>query len=325
VFKCDFCASKITMALGYRKKSPERCAAEVREMYARGFREFMLADDIFTSDQKWAGQVCDAIHATGIDMAWSCTNGIRVESADEQLFRRLRRAGCYRVSFGFESGNDEVLKGFGKGGKATLELGVRAVRLAREAGIDTNGYFQLGLSVDTEQTMRETIAYARRLPLDMLKFGITIAFPGTPMFEDYAARGLIRSYDWDEYHMYTDKALFAHPNMSYETVRRFMDHAYKSAILGNPGFHARRLLRGLRTGELLWDAYYFAKFLWMPTVSGGSAARYYAQERWPRYDWKAHPPGRSTYATVRATPPQAPLAALGTRRVGARVTEAIQH
>ena len=123
VFKCDFCASKITMALGYRKKSSKRCAEEVRQMHALGFREFMLADDIFTSDQNWAIEVCEAITRTGIDMAWTCSNGIRVESAKKNLFEALLRAGCYRVSFGFESGNDDVLQLFGKGGRATIEQG----------------------------------------------------------------------------------------------------------------------------------------------------------------------------------------------------------
>ncbi len=155
VFKCDFCASKMTMALGYRKKSPERCAREVKWMYELGFREFLLADDIFTSDNKWAIAVCEAISATGIDMAWSCTNGIRVESANDDLFRSLRRAGCYRVSFGFETGSDKVLKLFGKGGRATIEKGRDAVKMARAAGIDTGGYFMLGLSPDTEKTMME--------------------------------------------------------------------------------------------------------------------------------------------------------------------------
>ena len=91
VYRCDFCASKITMSLGYRKKSPERCAEEVKHLDDLGYREFMLADDIFTSDQKWAKQVCDAISSTGVDMVWTCTNGIRVESADDELFRSLRK------------------------------------------------------------------------------------------------------------------------------------------------------------------------------------------------------------------------------------------
>ena len=111
VYKCDFCASKITMALGYRKKSPERCAEEVKAMHRLGWREFMLADDIFSSDNRWATAVCEAICRSGIKMAWSCTNGIRVESADRKLFDAMQSAGCYRVSFGFESGDDSVFKG----------------------------------------------------------------------------------------------------------------------------------------------------------------------------------------------------------------------
>src|SRR5262245_385784 len=70
VYKCDFCASKITMALGYRKKSPERCAEEVKAMHRLGWREFMLADDIFSSDNRWATSVCESICRSGIKMAW---------------------------------------------------------------------------------------------------------------------------------------------------------------------------------------------------------------------------------------------------------------
>ncbi|SVD15625.1 uncharacterized protein METZ01_LOCUS368479, partial [marine metagenome] len=61
VYLCDFCSSKMTMARGYRKKSPERCAEEVKYMHSVGFREFWLADDIFTSDQNWAYEVSEAI------------------------------------------------------------------------------------------------------------------------------------------------------------------------------------------------------------------------------------------------------------------------
>ena len=215
VFKCDFCASKITMALSYRKKSPERCAAEVIRMRDLGFREFFLADDIFTSDEKWAVRVCEAIIASGADMVWTCSNGIRVESADDRIFSTMRQAGCYRVSFGFESGNDDILKRFGKGGRATIKQGRKAVRMARNAGLDVTGFFQVGLSHDTEETMEETIDYARTLPLDLLKFGITIPFPGTPIFRDYFDQGMIRSLNWDDYHVSTQQMLFVHRNLSH--------------------------------------------------------------------------------------------------------------
>lgn len=305
VYKCDFCASKMTMALGYRKKSPARCAAELKKLQQLGFREAMVVDDIFTSDQHWAAEVCDAIVAAGVDMAWTCSNGIRVESANDELFRKMRRAGCYRVSFGFESGNDAVLKSFGKGGRASIEQGQRAVRLARAAGIDTNGFFMLGLSSDTEATMQDTIDFAARLPLDMLKFGRTIAFPGTAMFQDYQRRGIIRSYNWDDYFMYSSEQLFAHPTLSEETIRDYTARGYRRAILFNPGFIWRRLLRGLRTGDIFLDAYYALKFYFLPSLSERIPSRYYAPEKWPVYDFAGKAFSRNDYQVVKKTTPSA--------------------
>ena len=121
------------------------------------YKEFFLTDDIFTSDQKWAKKVCDAITDANVDIVWTCQNGIRVESADEDVFRSLKRSGCYRLSLGLESGNDDVLRAFGKGGRANVNQAIRAVKLARAAGIDTNGYFMVGLSADTEESMKEKI------------------------------------------------------------------------------------------------------------------------------------------------------------------------
>ena len=299
VFKCDFCASKMTMALGYRKKSPDRCAEEVKVMSGLGWREFMLADDIFTSDHGWAVQVCEKIAASGSQMSWSCTNGIRVESADDHLFQVLRKSGCYRVSFGFESGNDAILKSFGKGGKASVEQGKTAVRKARAAGIDANGFFLLGLSPDSEASMTDTIEFARSLELDMLKFGIAIAFPGTPMFNDYVREGLVRSFDWDEYHIYTERPLFAHRHLDYETILRYMAIAYRRAILTNPRFLLRRAIRGIRTGEFFWDAYYGIKFALLPATGANKIETiYYARDRWPVHDYVKSPPGVVNYQKV---------------------------
>ena len=281
VFQCNFCASKTTMGQGYRKKSPERCAEEVRQMRSLGFREFWLADDIFTSDNAWSISVCEAIAKADVDMVWTCTNGIRVESADDRTFVSLKRAGCYRVSFGFESGNNEILEKFGKGGQATIEQGWKAVRMARAAGVDTAGTMLLGLSDDTEETMMDTIDYARRLPLDMMKFGVTIAFPGTRMFTDYARMGLIRSFDWDKYFIYVNEPLFTHPNLSHKKVNEYQDLAFKKAILFNPRFVLRRIIRGLRTGEFFWDLFYAIKFFAMPTSRAARESRYYAKNRWP--------------------------------------------
>ena len=297
VFKCDYCASKMTMALGYRNKSPERCAREVQHLYDLGFREFMVADDIFTSDEKWAVKVCDAIADLGLDIPWTCTNGIRVESADENLFSAMHRAGCYRVSFGFESGNDEVLKKFGKGGRASIEKGSQAVKIAREAGIETNGYFMVGLSSDTEATMIDTIEFAKKLPLDLLKFSVTTAFPGTEMFNIYVAKGLVKSYNWDDYHIYSDVELFAHEFLEFETIQTYMKKVFIETIILSPGFWWRRLIRGIKTNEFFWDAYYLLQFTFAKTTNTDHQI-YYARDRWTEIDFSKQKFTPSVYQKV---------------------------
>ena len=295
VYLCDFCSSKMTMARGYRKKSPERCAEEVKYMHSVGFREFWLADDIFTSDQNWAYEVSEAIAKTGVDMTWTCSNGIRVESANKNLFKMMKEAGCYRVSFGFESGNNDVLKSFGKGGRASVKEGRRAVREAQKAGIEVNGFFMLGLTGDTEETMDDTIEFARSLaPMDLLKFGTAIAFPGTDMFNNYAEKGMVKSYNWDNYFVYTNQDLFTHENLSYETILKYMQKAYRRAIILNPRFVLQRLYRAITTGQLLTEIYYTIKFFVKP-VSNKTASTYYGQERWPVYDFDLNPPKKLPY------------------------------
>jgi radical SAM superfamily enzyme YgiQ (UPF0313 family) len=288
----------MTLGLGHRRKSPQRCADEVKLLHSLGFKEFAVADDIFTSNRKWAIEVCEAILDTGIKMPWTCLNGIRVESANQELFTVMKKAGCYFVSFGFESGNDEVLKGFGKGGGASTEKGAEAVRLANKAGLDTNGYFMVGLSCDTEQTMTQTIDFARSLDLSMLKFSIATAFPGTRMFNTYREKGLIKSYNWDDYHIYRSVALFNHENLSFETVNKYMKLAFRRAITMNPKFIFRRIKRGILTGEFFWDFIYFLKFIFTPTTSK-SKLEYYARDRWPKYNFDQHRAEPRQYQTVK--------------------------
>jgi anaerobic magnesium-protoporphyrin IX monomethyl ester cyclase len=300
VFKCDYCASKNTVGLGYRKKSPERCAEEVLQLARLGWGEFALSDDIFSTDRAWASRVCEAIIAAGAPLPWTCINGIRVESADAELFTLMRRAGCYRVSFGFESGSDAVLDGFGKGGKASIERGRAAARMARRAGIEVNGYFMVGLSSDDAASMEQTIEFARSVELDMVSIGATVPFPGTPMFGEAAREGRILSWDWDDYNAYAGRPVFRHPRLSQETILATLSRAYRRAILTNPGFVVRRLVRDLRVGELRSDLSSLVRFALLPShQQDAEGVAYHARERWPVHDFAAELPEELAWPVAR--------------------------
>jgi len=264
VFKCDFCATKNTVGEGYRKKSPERCADELEYLVKLGYKEFLLADDIFTSDNNWALLVCQEILRRNIKIAWTCTNGIRVDSANDELFTTMRAAGCYRVHFGFESGNDEVLKAFGKGGRASLVEGQRAVKATRDAGLETWGMFQVGLSADSLETMEDTVRFARALDVDIKRLGITVPFPGTPMFKELAKVGKIKTFNWDDYNVFNEATqIYTHPKLDWDTLMAFYRKAYFKLYYMSPKYGFRRLWKGLWTGDAFKDIAFGLRFLWI--------------------------------------------------------------
>jgi anaerobic magnesium-protoporphyrin IX monomethyl ester cyclase len=292
IYSCDFCASKNTMGRGYRKKSPERCADEMARLEALGFREVVVHDDIFTTDTAWAKAVCEEIIRRGIDIAWTCSNGIRVDAADAELFDVMRRAGCYRVYFGFETGNDEVLKAFGKGGRATLDQGIEAVELARAAGLEPNGFFLVGLMPDTEASMQDTIDYAKKVRLDVQKCGICVPLPGTPMFRDLHAQGRIKTTDWDAYTVYNKaENIFDHPTLDWPTITRYFDRFYRQVYL-RPGYIGRRLRFLLKNGELWQNVRFMTRFLKMLSRDGQEVTpeSYAYEDRWRPLDLRPDQP-----------------------------------
>lgn len=261
VFKCDYCASKLTKGSMLRKKSVDRVIEEIKYMKSFGFKEFFLVDDIFTTDVERTKEICRRIIRENLNIPWQCQNGIRVDAGDQEMFNLMKRAGCYKVAFGFESGNDEVLKDFGKGGRATVETAFKTVKMARRAGIDVFGYFMIGLLNDTEETMRDTIEFGRKLQSDILKISICVPFPGTSMFDELSERKLLKVYDWECYNIYRPQDFFEHPSVSWSIVEKYYKLAYKRMIYTNPGFIYRRLVRAIRKNELFNEIYYFAKFM----------------------------------------------------------------
>lgn len=261
VFQCDYCASKMTKGNKLRKKSIDRVIEEIKYMKSFGVNEFFIVDDIFTTDVERTKEICRRIINENLDMIWQCQNGIRVDAGDQEMFNLMRKAGCYKVAFGFESGNDKVLKEFGKGGRATVETAFKTVKMARKAGIDVFGYFMIGLLNDTEDTMRETIEFGRKLQTDILKISICVPFPGTKMFNELAAKNLLKVYDWECYNIYRPQDFFEHPSVGWPVVEKCYKLAYKRMMYANPGFIWRRLRRSIRRNELFSDIYYFTKFM----------------------------------------------------------------
>lgn len=259
-FDCQIC-NKIVHGQTFRPKSVARVIEEMRQFIALGIREFHIADDGFTSNIKRAEEICDAMVANRFDVSWACVNGIRVDRVSETLLRKMKAAGCYRISFGIESGNQQVLDNLGK--RIKLEQVEAAVRLAKAAGIEVFGFFIFGFIDDTEKTMQDTIDFAKRLPLDLAKASIMMPFPGSPLFQKYSGMGLLYpSEDYRTFNVYVPPHLvYRHPALDWDVVAAYQRKFYRSFYF-NWRYIARRLVNSIRTGSILSDLSAFFTMRW---------------------------------------------------------------
>jgi len=192
-YHCIYC-SKPIFGNKFRSQSPERTLDEI-EYLVRYFniREITFYDDSFTLDKNRIFKLCNGITKRGIDIVWSCET--RVNLVDENLLGAMKKAGCYLIAYGIESGNQEILDTLRKG--VTLDQISTAVTLTRKAGILTTGYFMLGSPGETMETIRDTIDFAKKLPLDFAQFSVLIPFPGTDVYTLYR-NSCRQPINWDE-------------------------------------------------------------------------------------------------------------------------------
>lgn len=258
-FECCYC-NKSVFGRAFRAKSPPRVIAEIKYMLGLGFREIHIVDDMFTTDVERVKKICRAILEEKLAFPWATVTGIRVDRGDQEMFDLMARAGCYRVYFGIESGDQAILDGIGK--RITLEQVRSAVAMARKAGLETCGFFMLGLPGDTEETMAKTAALARELDLDWAKASIMVPLPATKIFNELDKAGKIKLKDWDRYNLYlTPDEIYDHATLEWGTINRHFTRFYR-AFYFRPSVVLRRLLYAVKNGTLLSDLASFFKTKW---------------------------------------------------------------
>jgi radical SAM superfamily enzyme YgiQ (UPF0313 family) len=176
--QCLFCDRSV-FGNQCRACSPEYAVRLVRDLRDRhGVREILLEDDTFTLSRQRVSEFCDRLLAERVDMTWSCL--ARADRVTPELLRDMRRAGCWHISFGIESGVPALLQAMHK----NLDLGQieQALRWSREAGLRTKGFFMVGLPGETRESLAATTAYALSLPLDEISVMQLTPFPGSELY-----------------------------------------------------------------------------------------------------------------------------------------------
>jgi len=192
-FRCSFCTCHTYYGQRLRKRSVESVLKEIEYDRARfGIEDFFIWAETFVVDKEYVRDLCSAMIERGVDISW--TSNSRVDTVDGPLIKLMARAGCWMISYGIESGSQEILDKVDKGTR--VEQAYEAVRYAKEAGIKTVGHFILGLPGETEASMEHTINYAKGLGLDLAQFYCAVPFPGSRLYEQALKEELISNSDF---------------------------------------------------------------------------------------------------------------------------------
>lgn len=180
-FRCNYCSVRLSMGQIFRPRSAENVFSELKHFYERGFRSFDINDDCFTLDKQRVIRICDLIIENKLDIRFQLYNGIRVDTVDLYLLKKLKQCGCFFISFGCETGNQKVLDTIKKG--ITLEQVKNAVKWSNAAGIHNSVNFIIGHKEETYKDALETIDFAKSLPTDFVNFYNLLPYPGTESYQ----------------------------------------------------------------------------------------------------------------------------------------------
>ncbi|MCL6430396.1 MAG: B12-binding domain-containing radical SAM protein [Anaerolineae bacterium] len=221
--RCSFCLKHVTYGYSVRLRSPEHILSELCFLERLGVRHVYMQADLFTVCREQVAALCRLMLAEGLRIPWSCAS--RVDTVDGELLQLMGRAGCRRITWAIESASDTLLWQNGKGTRAD-EID-RAIALARAAGIECWGSFLIGLPGETDETVLQTIALAKRLALERVTFELAVPRPGTPLWAQAAGRGWLRDgKHWADADV-CGPAILDYPWLRATRLEHWLERAYR--------------------------------------------------------------------------------------------------
>ncbi len=246
---CTFCSKTLGMRLVFT--SAKKIFNEITYLIEKyGIKEILFYDDTFTVNKKNVIELCDLLIEHKTDITWTCF--ARVDFIDQEMLHKMKKAGCHQIMYGVENIDESVLKNINK--KINLQQVFDAVKWTKEAKIECRLAFMVGNPGDSEEIVKKNIKFINKLNPDLLIVNITTPFPGTEMFKWAQGKGLILSYDWDDYNLASP--VMKLEDMSVEEIKELYRLMYRSFYF-RPGYMIKKVfaIRSLSDLKVLFGGF----------------------------------------------------------------------
>lgn len=244
--RCVYCLVRVVSGNKIIARSAENIANEMqicKEQF--GIRNFYFRADTFTWDKDWMITVCKSIVDKKLDVSWVCNS--RVDTIDRERLEWLKKSGCWMIGFGIESGDQEILNKMRK--NTTLQQAIEAIELCRKFNIKTYLFWVLGLPWETEDSIKNTVKFAKRIKGDFAEFHIVYPFPGTDfyymglesnlfsrddLYKGNVKAGIVRSFSLSKEKLqYYQRKMTRDYYLSPERIIRLVKGIHSPKILAN--------------------------------------------------------------------------------------------
>ncbi|HLP58872.1 MAG TPA: radical SAM protein, partial [Candidatus Deferrimicrobium sp.] len=227
-YSCTFCGSAVNMGKKLRSRSIAMVLKEMRLLYDNyGVREFHIIDDMFNFDKQRVLDFCNGIREQGMKISYTFPNGLRLNQLDREMLEMMKEMGAYSFNVGIESGSQRILDGIKK--NLTLELIEEKVNLIVASGLEPCGFFILGFPGETEEDIKATIAFARKLRLKRAHFSNFLPLPGAEATRELLDHNELEKVDWGN--LFYSKVPYAPRGMSPKELKAWQRRAYLSFYL----------------------------------------------------------------------------------------------
>ena len=286
-FSCTFCDRSTSGAKG-RYHSVEYVMEMCRALAATGVRHVVFYDDLFTVKKRRVVALCEAMIRARLPFTWSCNSHPNL--LDLATLDLMKRAGCWQIAYGIESGSQRVLDAVKR--EVRLPRLRETLRMTRAAGMRAKGYLMLGHPTEDLTSLEETLAFMGEVDLDIAQVTKFTPYPGTPVYPTIRQYGAFTE-DWER--MNAMNFLFIPHGLSEDVLEDYFRRCYHA-------FYTRpRVLWGLARAFAAQPSY-VSRFL-------GYARGYVAGERQRRRHRDATHAGAAVHgaagAFVGATAPAA--------------------
>ena len=247
-YRCTFCDRPFSPVIsGFRSRTAKHVADEIEQCVEMGIHEAFIYDDTFTVRKDRVFELCEEIKIRKLKFRWDVR--AHVNTMTPEMLRAMKDAGCDRIHYGVESGNDRMLKVIKK--NSTVARIKDAVKWTKEADMEVLTYFIIGQQTETREDIEDSVRLAKELDPNYVHFTVFCPYPATEIYMEGLSRGIIKEDVWRNFARNPEAKYelpFWEENFTRHELRELLVNCYKEFYL-RPGYILKNVARIRSMGE----------------------------------------------------------------------------